>query len=132
MASKRPVKPSSKEYLDKLTLYERLVATNPRVRRKGATMPYTSLNGHMFSVFTKSGTLALRLPVGDREAFIERFDTQLTKQYGTVMPEYVDVPDSLLADTKTLTKYFEASYRYVSSLRPKPTAKAAKTTRRKR
>src|SRR5262245_35597433 len=34
---------------DKLKLYEKLVATNPKVERKGATMPYTSLNGHMFS-----------------------------------------------------------------------------------
>jgi hypothetical protein len=29
-----------------LELYEKLVATNPKVERKGDTMPYTSLNGH--------------------------------------------------------------------------------------
>jgi len=38
---------------DKLDLYEKLVATNPDVERKGATMPYKSLNGHMFSFLTK-------------------------------------------------------------------------------
>ena len=38
-----------------LELYEKLVATNPRVELKGDTMPYTSLNGHMFSVLTKGG-----------------------------------------------------------------------------
>jgi hypothetical protein len=27
--------------------YEKLIATNPKVERKGATMPYTSVNGHM-------------------------------------------------------------------------------------
>jgi hypothetical protein len=27
---------------DKLQLYEKLVATNPSVKRKGATVPYTS------------------------------------------------------------------------------------------
>jgi hypothetical protein len=32
---------------DKLQLYEKLMATNPSVKRKGATVPYTSLNGHM-------------------------------------------------------------------------------------
>jgi hypothetical protein len=30
---------------DKLELYEKLVATNPKVERKGAANPYTSLNG---------------------------------------------------------------------------------------
>lgn len=34
---------------DKVEWYEKLVATNPSVERKGATHPYTSLNGHMFS-----------------------------------------------------------------------------------
>ena len=33
----------------KLSLYEKLVATNPRLERKGSTTPYTSRNGHMFS-----------------------------------------------------------------------------------
>jgi len=47
---------------DRLELYERLVATQPSVERKGATMPYTSLNGHMFSFLTETGKLALRLP----------------------------------------------------------------------
>jgi hypothetical protein len=33
---------------DKLALYEKLIATNPKIKRKGAANPYTSLNGHMF------------------------------------------------------------------------------------
>ena len=44
---------------DKLALYEKLVAANPGVERKGATHPYTSLNGHMFSWLHPSGSLAL-------------------------------------------------------------------------
>ena len=42
-------KTTDKVYADNLELYEKLVATNPQVERKGKTMPYTSLNGHMFS-----------------------------------------------------------------------------------
>jgi hypothetical protein len=34
---------------DKLALYEKLVATNPKIKRRGAANPYTSLNGHMFT-----------------------------------------------------------------------------------
>jgi hypothetical protein len=30
-------------------------------------MPYTSLNGHMFSVLTKTNRVALRLPSKERE-----------------------------------------------------------------
>jgi hypothetical protein len=35
----------------------------------------------------------------------------------------VEVPDALLAKTQELKKYFEMSFEYVSSLKPKPTAK---------
>jgi hypothetical protein len=107
---------------DTLELYERLVATNPRVERKGATMPYTSLNGHMFSFLTRTGKLALRLPAEERAAFLEKYKTRLCEQYGTVMAEYVEVPDALLAKTRELKKFFDLSYDYVGSLKPKPTA----------
>jgi hypothetical protein len=51
-------KTDPKQYAARLALYEKLVATNPKVERKGATMPYTSLNGHMFSLLTRAGWLA--------------------------------------------------------------------------
>jgi hypothetical protein len=56
---------------DKLELYEKLVATNPSVKRKGATVPYTSLNPHMYRYLSKEGKLALRLPAVEREAFLK-------------------------------------------------------------
>ena len=117
-----------------LELYEKLVATNPSVQRKGAAMPYTSCNGHMFSFPTKTGTLALRLPAAEREAFLRRFKTRLCEQHGVVMEEYVEVPGSLLPKTNDLKKYFDLSYQYVSSLKPKPTKKtpAKKKPRTKR
>ena len=34
---------------EKVAQYEALVATKQGVKRKGATIPYTSLNGHMYS-----------------------------------------------------------------------------------
>lgn len=108
---------------DILEAYERLVATNPKVERKGATMPYTSLNGHMFSFLTKTGTLALRLPAAERDAFLKKYKAQLCEQHGTVLEEYVEVPDALLKKTQQLQKYFDLSYTYVASLKPKPTKK---------
>ena len=108
---------------DKVQLYEKLVATNPKVERKGAAFPYTSLNGHMFSILTKTGTLALRLPAQDREAFLKKYKTKLSVQYGTVMKEYVEVPDSLLKNTRELKKFFDLSYAYVGSLKSKATTR---------
>jgi len=108
---------------DKLELYERLVATNPKVERKGATVPYTSLNGHMFSYLTKQGKLALRLPAPEREVFLKKYKTKLCDAYGKVQPEYVEVPDALLAKTRELKPFFDASYAYVSALKPKPASR---------
>jgi hypothetical protein len=46
---------------DRVRLYERHVAAHPFMERKGATMFYTSVNGHMFSCLNKQGEIGLRL-----------------------------------------------------------------------
>lgn len=104
---------------DKLALYEKLVATNPKVERKGAAVPYTSVNGNMFSYLSKEGKLELRLPAEEREAFLKKYKAKLCEAYGKVQPEYVEVPDALLAKTQELKKYFDCSYEYVGSLKAK-------------
>ncbi len=108
---------------DKVALYEKLVALDPEIPRKGAANPYTSLNGHMFSFLTKTGTLGLRLSAEQREAFIKKYKTELCVHYNTVMKEYVAVPDALLKKTAELNKYFKMSVEYTSSLKPRPTTK---------
>ena len=117
-----PPRPSPR-YTENLARYERLVATNRQIERKGATMPYTSVNGHMFSLLTRDGTLVLRLSAADRDAFLKKHQTPVVKLYGAVMKDYVEVPDALLARPASLKKFFDASYRHVSALKPKPTAK---------
>ena len=106
---------------DALRRYDALLATQPGVERRGATMPYTSVNGHMFSFLRPDGTLALRLSAADRDAFLERYQTALVEQHGHTMRDYVAVPDSLFARTDELAPYFARSLAHVSSLRPKPT-----------
>ena len=105
---------------DKLDLYDRLIKTNPKIERKGAANAYTSLNGHMFTYLDPSGSLALRLPKDVREDFLKKYATKLFEAYGTIMKEYVTVPDKLLRNTKELQKYFELSYAYIKTLKPKP------------
>ena len=106
-----------------IELYKKLIATVPKAELKGATMPYTSHNGHMFSFLDKDGKLGLRLSADDRENFISKFKTSLCKAHGTVLKEYVEVPDKILKDTKILKVYFQKSFKYVDSLKPKSTKK---------
>jgi hypothetical protein len=109
-----------------IELYEKLVATNPEIERKGDTVPYTSYNGHMFSNLEKDGTLGLRLPEKIREEFLKKYKTTLVVSYGIVRKEYVAVPDRLLKNTKELKPYFDISFEYVKSLKPKPTKRTKK------
>jgi hypothetical protein len=109
---------------DKLALYDKLIATMPEIERKGAANPYTSLNGHMFSLLLgPKGVMALRLPEDEREKFLKKYGTTLYEAYGAVMREYVTVPDALLKNTKALEEYLAISYAYIKTLKLKPTTK---------
>jgi len=115
---------------EKLELYEKLVATNPKIDRKGAANPYTSLNGHMFSYLNPSGSLALRLPAEEREKFLAKYKTTLFEAYGVVMKEYVEVPAALLRRTAELKKFFAMSYEYAGALKAKPTTRGTAAAKR--
>ena len=119
---------------EKLALYKQLIDAHPEIELRGGTkLPYTSLNGNMFSQLTKAGTVGLRLGKAEREAFLAEFDSELLMNYGTVMKEYVAVPDHLLRDTARLLPYLELSYAYAKTLVPHRKRRlSAKTQRLKR
>lgn len=106
-----------------LALYDQLVTTNPNIERKGVTLPYTAINGNMFSFMSNTGALALRLPTEARAAFLAKYKTTLFEAHGSVMQEYVLVPDRLLKNTQALQPYLELSYTYAQTLKPKPQKK---------
>ena len=112
-------KETNKIPLDKLALYDQLIETNPSVVRKGATMPYTSHDGNMFSFLSPAGTLAIRLSEKDRMGFLKKYKTTLMEAHGTIMKEYVMVPENLQKKIRELKTYFDASYAYVTTLKPK-------------
>jgi TfoX/Sxy family transcriptional regulator of competence genes len=105
-----------------IALYDKLIATNPSIERKGDANPYTALNGNMFTLLHQS-RLAIRLPEAERKNFLKKYKTTLFEAYGAVMQEYVAVPDALLENTEELQKYLDASYEYAKTLKPKPTRK---------
>jgi TfoX/Sxy family transcriptional regulator of competence genes len=111
---------------DRVDFYDQLIATLPGIERKGDANPYTSLNGNMFTLLQGSRSLAIRLPEDKRDEFLKKYKTTLFEAYGTVMKEYVAVPDALLNNTKELQKYLQFSYEYAKTLKPKPTKKPKK------
>lgn len=109
---------------DKLELYEAVVSSHDQAERKGATMPYTSLNGHMFSFLDATGTLLLRLSPEDRETFLKKYDSTIAEQHGRQMKEFVVAPDAFLGKTREVGEWFDRSYRWVGTLKPKPSKRA--------
>lgn len=104
---------------EKLKIYDQLIDKCPRFERKGKTMPYTSANGHMFSLFNKNGEIGIRFSKEIQEKYFKEFQTTLYKSYGAVMKGYVLIPESMLNNLDRLAVYLNESYDYVMSLDPK-------------
>ena len=106
-------------YKEKLELYDQLVAKCPRFERKGKTMPYTSANGHMFSLLNKNGEIGFRYSKEVQAKYSEAFGTTTFTSYGATMRGYVLIPDHMLDDPDKLAEYLNESYDYVMTLEPK-------------
>src|SRR5438270_3811189 len=100
----------------KLALYDTLLASKPSIERKGATIPYTSTNGKMFTYLSPSGDLRLRLPDEERVAFMKKYRTGPVVQHGVVMKDWVAVPAALSGRVAELKPYVEKSYVYAAQL----------------
>lgn len=106
-------------YEAKLKVYDELVAKCKRFERKGKTMPYTSANGHMFSLLNKAGEIGLRFSKEVQYKYIEEFESSLFMSHNTVIRGYVLIPDKMLNDLDNVAKLLDESYDYVMSLDPK-------------
>jgi hypothetical protein len=104
---------------EKLAFYEKLIATNPGIERKGDVHPYTSVNGHMFTYLDQTGVMGIRLPKDELAAFLSKYNTTLFTSYGVVKKDWATVPDTLLTKTKELKKYLDLSVEFTKTLKPK-------------
>lgn len=93
------------------------------LEQKGKNMPYTSMNGNMYSFVAKEGYVGIRLSKDDFNEFIEKYDAKQAISYGAKMHEYVHVPDNILQLTDELSSYMKKSHEYAKTLKPKPTKK---------
>lgn len=112
-------KVNEQDISEQIKLYDALILLFPEIERKGKTLPYTSVNGNMFSFLSKEGEVSIRLPENERELFIKKYKSQLSVQHGVIMKEYVLVPEELLKDKKEIKKCFKLSFEYASSLKKK-------------
>ena len=103
----------------KLERYDKLVDKCTRFERKGKTVPYTSANGHMFSILNKDGELGFRYAKEVQAKYIEEWSTTLFKSHGATMRGYVQIPEHMFEDMDKLVDYLNESYDYVMSLEPK-------------
>jgi hypothetical protein len=103
----------------KLKVYDELVSKCARFDRKGKTMPYTSANGYMFSLFNKAGEIGIRFSKDVQEKYMAELNTTYYKSYGATMKGYILIPDEMLKDLDNLAKYLDESYDYVMTLEPK-------------
>ena len=104
---------------EKLKVYDELVSKCSRFERKGKTMPYTSANGHMFSLLNKAGEIGIRFSKEVQKKYIEEWGTTIFKSYNSIMHGYVLIPENMLQDLDNLARYLNESYDYVMSLEPK-------------
>lgn len=104
---------------EQLKVYDELVAKCDRFKRKGKTMPYTSANGYMFSLFNKDGEIGIRFSKEVQEKYIKNLNTTYYKSYGATMRGYILIPEEMLKDLDNVAKYLDESYDYVMSLEPK-------------
>lgn len=105
-----------------LKLYADLLQT-VGLEQNGKNMPYTSMNGNMYSFVAKEGYVGIRLSKEDFDDFIEKYNAKQAISYGSKMHEYVHVPSDLLCRTEELSAYMKRSHAYAKTLKPKPTKK---------
>lgn len=104
---------------EQLKIYDKLVSKCPRFERKGKTMPYTSANGHMFSLLNKDGETGIRFSKEVQKKYIEKYDTTIYKSYNSIMHGYILITKQMLKDLNKVAKLLNESYDYVMSLDPK-------------
>jgi hypothetical protein len=116
---------------DKLVLYAKLIDSLPGIERKGATMPYTFFNGNTFSFLDKNGFLCLRLPEKERADFLKKYKANLCETHGSILKEYVLMPEKIFKQRGIMERYFIISIEYVKSLKPKPSKNSERNGERK-
>lgn len=105
-----------------LAAFDTMIECVPGVVRKGATMPYLSMNGNMYASISKANVIGIRLSKHDLEEFLACFDATLFESLpGFFQKEYIAVPASMLSEMELLHDWFRKCHANALSLKPKKT-----------
>lgn len=122
MAQKKVSVPAAKA-----ELYQKLLGSVEGIDTKSNFgSAYTAINGNMYTMISKQGVVGIRLPQPDRDAFLEKYETELFRGDPAWPParEFVAVPEDMLSNTRVLAPYLKKSLEYVKTLKPKGGKKA--------
>ena len=79
-----------------LAAFDAMIASIPGLERKGAAMPYVSVNGHMVAMINKSDVIGLHLSKDDLARFLATFgNSPFEGAPGFVNKEYAAAPAAL-------------------------------------
>lgn len=106
------------DYKDMLALYDEILIEGG-FERKGKTMPYTSHNGHMFTLLNKAGEIGFRYSKQRQKEYFEKFDTSYFISYNAKMQGYILLTDKILNDRGLTLELLKESYEYICTLEPK-------------
>lgn len=101
-----------------IEIYGRAVAASDRFERKGKTMPYTSANGHMFSLVNKAGELGIRLPKSRQAELLDQYGAGPFTSHGATMRDYSCLTAEMLTDDALVTALLEEGFAFVSAMPP--------------
>ena len=102
-----------------LELYLKAINKCAAFEMKGKTMPYTSVNGHMFSQVNKQDQLGIRFSKERQLEYLTEWASDYFYSYGAKMKGYVRVPESVLKNTERLANVLQESFEYFSELEAK-------------
>lgn len=106
-------------YKENLEFYDALIGKCNRFERKGKTMPFTSANGYMFSLFNKAGEMGIRFSKQRQKEYFEKYNTSFFISYNAKMQGYILITEEMKKDQDNLIQLLNESYDYVMSLDPK-------------
>ena len=104
---------------EKIKLYDAIIEAHTESIRKGKNNPYTSMNGHMYSMVTKEGQVAIRISKEGRAQYMVEVNPTEVVTYNTIMKEYIEISDEMLKDQKVVLSLLDQSIAYIKTLKPK-------------
>ena len=106
-----------------LAAFDLMIAGIKDIERKGAAMPYVSINGNMYGMVSKANAIGIRLSPADLTAFLAAGATPFEGTPGFITKEYATVPPTLYSDKAALQGWFKKSHAFASALKPKKTTR---------